>query len=229
MRQLGIAFSQYAQDNDETHPFACPAKGKGGKGGGWWGEGWAYAIQPYAKTYKIYVCPSDGEDSVVYAGWPAPVASMSYAPNAYIRDRQTGHYGAVPLGGDWMFDAGGGIKPPFRLIGLSDIPRQTETILLAERHNSDLKARGKDGQGVLGYPPFVGTDELDAFFGLGESPDGTATAAWPAGKEGTVTARHNGLSNICFVDGHVKAIEPGQTNPDPVKQPERNMWDASRK
>lgn len=230
LKQLGLSFAQYAQDYDELHPFAMPRKGVGGPVGGWWGEGWAYAIQPYAKTYKIFVCPSDEEGAVWYGGWPAPVASMSYAPNASIRNRDTGEHGAIPMGGEWTFDdATGAIRPPFRTIGLPDIALPAQTILLAERHNADVKAHGRFGHGVLGYPPFVCTDELDAFFEPGECPDGTQAAPWPKGITGTMTARHNGFGNVCFVDGHVKAVKPEQTNPDPVTQPERNMWNGARR
>lgn len=230
MRQLGFAFSSYAQDYDELHPFAMPAKGVGGPVGGWWGEGWAYTIQPYAKTYRIFVCPSDEEGAVLYGGWPAPVASMSYAPNASIRGRNTGQFGAIPMGGEWTFAADGSIKSPYRTIGIADIPRPAQTILLAERHNADLKKHGKPGHGVLGYPPFVCTDELDAFFEPGECPNGTLTGGeWPKGIAGTVTVPHSAMTNVCFVDGHVKSVKPEQTNPDPVNQPDRNMWNAARK
>ncbi len=44
-----------------------------------------------------------------------------------------------------------------------------------------------------------------------------------------MTAKHIGMANVCFVDGHVKSVRPEQTNPDPANQPGRNMWDASRK
>ncbi|MBC7807748.1 MAG: DUF1559 domain-containing protein [Akkermansiaceae bacterium] len=229
IKQLGLAFAQYAQDYDDMHPVACPSKGFGGIVGGWWGEGWAYAIQPYTKTYKIYICPTDGEDAVLYEGWPAPVASMSYAANAYCKNVENGRYGAIPIGGEWMFDENGGIKEPYRNIGTMDISRPAETVLFGERHNADLRSHGKDGQGVLGYPPFTGVDSMDAWFGPSQIPVGTATAAWPRGKHGTMTAKHSGMSNIAFVDGHVKSVKPEQTNPDPVAFPERNMWDASRK
>jgi len=227
LRQLGAAFTEYAQDYDDLYPVACPSK----KVGGWWGEGWAYALQPYSRTYKIYVCPTDGEDAVRYGGWPAPVASMSYAPNANIQGADTGHYGAVGIGGDLTFDTqGNNIGGHYPIVALSDIRLTTETILLGERHNADLKARGKDGQGVLGYPPFTGVDTMDAWFEPGEIPDGSAVGKpWPKGITGTVTAKHHDMANFCFVDGHVKSIRPEQTNPDPVHQPERNMWDASRR
>ncbi|MBC7809407.1 MAG: hypothetical protein H7145_25005 [Akkermansiaceae bacterium] len=37
------------------------------------------------------------------------------------------------------------------------------------------------------------------------------------------------MTNFAFVDGHVKAMKPEATNPDPDGQPDKNMWDASRK
>jgi prepilin-type processing-associated H-X9-DG protein len=67
-------------------------------------------------------------------------------------------------------------------------------------------------------------------------PDSTrAAAAYPSGQNGSVSAHHGGgkLANFAFTDGHVKAMSPIQTNPQPPKydslgEPSGNMWDAIR-
>jgi len=65
-KQLGLAFLQYAQDNDEAVP-ADPDN---------WGTpmgiGWGQAIYPYAKSTAIYRCPDDS----------TPTPNISYSYNA---------------------------------------------------------------------------------------------------------------------------------------------------
>ena len=74
LRQLGLAFQEYAQDNDEMLPGAID----GGNGGAGIAGGWIYltdfnspsmdgvfvprqgAVYPYVNSAKIYVCPTDG-------------------------------------------------------------------------------------------------------------------------------------------------------------------------
>ena len=48
MRQLGLAFTQYTQDNDETFMQSD-----------YYGQGWAGPTYPYAKSGGLYVCPDD--------------------------------------------------------------------------------------------------------------------------------------------------------------------------
>lgn len=75
LRQLGLAFQQYAQDNDELMPGATDG-GNGGAGvrGGWmffysWGAGVNTddfdpaqgSVFPYIKNTAIFICPSDSE------------------------------------------------------------------------------------------------------------------------------------------------------------------------
>ena len=61
-------------------------------------------------------------------------------------------------------------------------------------------------------------------------PDGTrsATIAYPNGPNGAVSAKHVDLANFLFCDGHVKAMKPSATNPDPINRPQDNLWEAKR-
>src|SRR5579862_7576250 len=49
MKQLGLGFIQYVQDNDETMPVPADA----------YGEGWAGHIYPYIKSTGVFGCPDD--------------------------------------------------------------------------------------------------------------------------------------------------------------------------
>ncbi len=71
-KQLGLAFLQYVQDYDETHPQAAPNNGTvwmwqysattpaNWRAGdvGLRSQFWGNSIQPYIKNYQLYGCPS---------------------------------------------------------------------------------------------------------------------------------------------------------------------------
>ena len=49
-----------------------------------------------------------------------------------------------------------------------------------------------------------------------------------AGPAGGVSAMPNKKSNFAFTDGHVKSMDAIATDPDEIKQPDKNLWDAKR-
>lgn len=228
MKQITLGIIQYSQDYDETNVMACPTPPQS-----WWDAGWVFSIQPYIKNVDVFRCPSDGERRTEY--WQPE--AMSYAPNAYVDGFWEGKYGAIGVGGDWTVRADGTLNGLGRIVTVADINRPAETILLGERHNGDMIKHHPfggmpKGHGIQGFPPFVGVDWMDGWFGPGAVPDGasyTAGKDWPKGPEGTVTVAHTGMSNFAFADGHVKSMKPVATNPDKWGKPDKNMWDASRK
>ncbi len=50
-KQLGLAFTQYEQDYDETFEVGSPGNGPGG--------GWAEPIFPYVQSTAVFACPDD--------------------------------------------------------------------------------------------------------------------------------------------------------------------------
>ena len=65
-KQLGLAFMQYAQDNDETFPSDSDH----------YGQGWAGKMYPYVKSTGVYGCPDDPTQPT------AGASKLSYALNA---------------------------------------------------------------------------------------------------------------------------------------------------
>ncbi len=74
LKQLGLAFTQYTQDYDETVPAAACCTAGGGQAGGWVYYGTFQAnvspntydvtrgsVYPYIKSRGVYVCPDDAE------------------------------------------------------------------------------------------------------------------------------------------------------------------------
>ncbi|MEO7714805.1 MAG: DUF1559 domain-containing protein [Capsulimonas sp.] len=65
MKQLGLGFMQYIQDNDELWPGAASGGGPLSQGG------WGSQIYPYVKSTSLYKCP---DESGIVAGVPYTVA-----------------------------------------------------------------------------------------------------------------------------------------------------------
>ena len=59
MKQLGLGFLQYVQDNDETWPYNNLTLSNGVITSSCAAAGWASHIYPYVKSTQIYKCPDD--------------------------------------------------------------------------------------------------------------------------------------------------------------------------
>ncbi|MEO7716962.1 MAG: DUF1559 domain-containing protein [Capsulimonas sp.] len=233
MKQIGLGVMQYVQDYDEAFPFAIDDTN-----GNQWNSGlvnhWQGAIVPYIKANGVFACPDDpGAGQVVSPspGWSIGIAS-SYGANATVgytlengwQSALQGVFGIT----SWNYANG-------RTPTLARMNRPADTIMIAEQYNSDLlKITGNTignttafgGNGVFVADWYNGTP------GQSSNP----TAAYPKGTNESNSTHHvgNTISNYLFVDGHVKAMRPIQTNPQPPTGWDSNghalsnMWDATR-
>ena len=78
MKQLGLAFIQYENDNDESFLIGTNAGRT---------QGWAYPIYPYVKSTGVYTCPDDS-----FAPANKTTTACSYFTNVYL----TGYNGGTP-------------------------------------------------------------------------------------------------------------------------------------
>jgi len=221
LKQLGLAVTQYVQDSDEKYPVGCDQN---------WQTNWATTAYPYVKSFGVFFCPDDSDnkmgpdpnDGGIYG------VGLSYAANGMLRyDNAWNVDGVSGMAQDWMTSGGGRVTQ-----SLNAVQFPSDTILVAEKHNSDVKAAngGKGGVSSSHGPGdvFSNVNWWDAW-GAGEIPDGTkAQAPYPNGPNGAVSIHSNGRSNFLFTDGHVKSMMPYLTNPDPKNQPHNNLWDATR-
>lgn len=69
MKQMGLAFLQYEQDNDESFPAGTRTTRD---------RGWAFAIYPYVNNRGVYTCPNDTFEAV------SPSTTCSYFTNIYL-------------------------------------------------------------------------------------------------------------------------------------------------
>jgi prepilin-type processing-associated H-X9-DG protein len=137
--------------------------------------------------------------------------------------------GLMGMAQKWMSDGGGKITQ-----SLGGVNKPAETIMLAERlHVWTNQATFPGNLLIWGPGCFVsGVNWWDSFGSPSLIPDGTraqpADPNDPTGPNGSILPRHSGKANFAFADGHVKALDPKATNPDPVNRPQDNMWDATR-
>ena len=110
-KQIGLGLMMYTQDYDETYPTAYQYKNNtattnGGSAGGY--IHYSAMVQPYIKSDKVWVCPSDknggvGPDNPPCLPWTdvnapgceAQVPRLSYIPNSAVLPRKRGSTGQL--------------------------------------------------------------------------------------------------------------------------------------
>ncbi len=200
MKQLGLAFMQYAQDYDERMPVGHPGTVGGVEYFG--GNGWSGGIFPYTKSVQLYSCPSDASNNT------ARPVKASYAFNLALPRSYGGYPG---------------------MSGLASMNAVSRTILLSEVLNGSFNpatdapfggnAYSPAGDGLPGYhfQP-VGYQYATGYLKNSPNPPGSgAYSTWPNG-------RHLDGSNYAFADGHAKWLKPnavsaGLAAPNPTAAP----------
>ena len=224
-KQMGLGVLQYVQDYDEMFPKA-QSKDQYNNG---WANSWAIVTQPYVKSYAVFRCPSDPDTELVNSTWNWAGVGISYTVNmdsnyvgsTWIRYGPFGMGSGAP-GDFWVYDS----------LSLADINRAADSIMIAERHNGDLRTLNAPCNCTNYHSGFNRLSWAPALSGASAKiPNGTlpTTAAYPNGPNGAVSGRHGEMANFIFTDGHVKAMKPAATNPDPVNRPLDNLWDATRR
>jgi prepilin-type N-terminal cleavage/methylation domain-containing protein/prepilin-type processing-associated H-X9-DG protein len=240
-KQIGLAVIQYVQDSDESYPQGCTTE--------WW-YGWQTQVAPYAKSVAIFRCPDDASSINPPASDAWEGYNTSYAANGIlVQNAKTGWNvvgsGVMGMGQNWIKNY---IRSDAQIINPSG------SIMVAERHSDDVQ-KYEAGTGSAAPSTYAGNVSWygpGSFFSLvnwwdgnapGEIPQGGLTpnpngTYNPADANGGVSASHTSgtLANFLFVDGHVKAMKPTATNPDPNGNPdlngdgesEDNLWDAVR-
>ena len=240
LKQLGLAFTQYTQDNDERLPMGQSA----GRLNYGYGDGWAGRVYPFVKSAGVFACPDDTAAPVQNSG--VRLSPVSYAYNANLAgsdlpDNQPASLGYIGIKGY-----------------LAQMNAPAKTVMLAEVTAAGYPAGLSDGQAVAdlstpneagdagagvpgcadGSPAVFGT-----FAGTGPAAAGSAPCSLPlatgflgvngprAGNYDTrmgayylsPTGRHTDGSNFLLCDGHVKWLRGSQvstgdihtTNPNP--------------
>jgi len=216
-KQMSLAVLQYIQDYDENYPMGVQND---------WNNSWPVLVQPYVKSIQVFRCPDDGNNTqpAWTDGWAG--VPISYACNGDIAWNGTTNVtiGVMSMAQPWLGSS--------QVQSLATVGRPAETIMITEKFNADVLASGGWGNLSSFAPGCIIVGDSVTWEGLATQrlPDGTksATAAYPFGRDGSVSAKHMQMANFALCDGHSKAYHPYATNPDPVNLPKNNMWDATR-
>lgn len=219
LKQLGLGIIMYASDYDDVPSNAIGSRAEWG--GARWCNTWALDTLPYLKTFGILRSPLDSRKEAS-ADWTG--IGMSFAANASVR-WNNGLELIGPMGytndNDWWW-----APSP----AMTNTSNPADTVLLGERHNDKVYATTGAGNQTVWSSPFAKVDWLDGWLGPAMTPDGTRdpNLAWPKGRDGAVTVKHQNKSAFVFVDGHAKSMAPVATNPNEAGEPAKDMWNAKR-
>jgi len=201
-KQLGLAFIQYVQDNDEKYPFGVhPAPVQSVP------AGWAGQIYPYIKSTALYKCADD----------PTPVDSRkpNQLPISYAYNCNVG-YSPLPKG------HAGKPRSPFNPTPLSAMTAPASTVLLCEVEGVTCNmenSKEASSPAVLGGKTValsnVEGNESGMRYATGilrEDPASEAMVGTAAGNATAETGVHADGSNILLCDGHAKWLRPSSVS-----------------
>ena len=227
LKQIGVGILQYASEADGTYPNGTSSD---------WAGNWATTLQPYLSSPNVFYCPDD-LDHVMGNPSFSPTDTqynwmfgngISYAGNSVIKYRNGPRFYGNYLAGVFGYPQGWVVH---NTCTLAEVTQPAATIIVAEKHNTEVKAFNGGLGGVSSkWGPsdlFMNLDINSSSFGPQLAPDSSRpAAAYPKGPNGAVSSIHAGLSNFLFADGHVKSMLPSATNP--TGSDKTNMWIASR-
>jgi len=256
-KQLTLAVLMYNNDSDGEFPLAF-------QGTNWTGNDlWAQRVQPYTKSIGVFGATADGLSGAVSTDGSWAGVGISFAANSYYGgwccspNWASGFQLRGPMGvGDQAGDEGNGWLYGSEL-NESAITQASGTILVAEKHGSDIAAWNTANGAANGCGTYNCTGNWSAFamgaliggnpidvtngvkgWGPMAIPNGQATywqsqpngtkLMYEYGVNGAVSATYSGQSTFSFTDGHAKSMIPSTTDPDPVNQPSLNLWDGLR-
>ncbi|MBV9850652.1 MAG: DUF1559 domain-containing protein [Armatimonadetes bacterium] len=189
-KQLGLAFFQYAQDNDQyLPPGLTPAGSRSPSGIGWAGQ-----VYPYVKQTLLFQCPDEDTDDNPWN--KPPHCHVSYGYNVNLAGGREGNYSGSPAHTVLLFEVSDDTAN-MTLPGEGALTGAT--VFSAAGDGTDGSLRSAPGRisGQARYATGV----------LGGRPSAASSSQF-AGSVG----RHQGSANYVFADGHVKFLKPDQVS-----------------
>ena len=220
LRQLGLAFAQYTEDNDDTVPSGVINAG----------YAWGAQIYPYVVNVGIYHCPDDPTTPKTNTvnGVSYTLQPVSYAYNGSVASLYAGGYGLTGLTSQ--------MTAPASTVLLYEVGAAANPGSSLQNYNvADITDPGEPGGYInsLGYgiysPSGAGFNastnnaivQIQVATGYAGGPDRAPffNPTYSSGPYG----RHNGGANYLAFDGHVKWLMGGAVSTgwylDPLQGP----------
>ena len=220
-KQTTLANLMYASDNDDDFSWAQP--------GGWqWAQDWLINVQPYIKSFQLFLSPMDSNTRPEWSGPP-----YSYPGNGVVcwdwKDTPGGwkFIGVLNPRQSWWFNYD-------TTVSTTSVPLPADTIILSERYYAYDTSTNPwtpttiTGAWDLNWITFLGWyDDLP-----GQGPGNM----WgkPSNSPGMVSNVYANMAVFSFTDGHTKAMNQIQTifsggyNNGNCDTGFFKMWDATR-
>jgi len=210
-KQIGLAFMQYVQDNDEDYPAgninfqniapntSAPAAAAGAAANQW-GAGWSTSIFPYVKSNGLMKCADDSTS--VQSNNVGTYSPVSYFLNSNIAAGGTG-------GSNAQFTA---VASTVVLGECTGVQSLLGTVP-AGAAITDAVGDGYDA--IYDNGGIGGTDANAPKYATGRLGSGVAgTPQQVAQGTGAAAAQHAGNgANYLLADGHAKFLKPTQVSP----------------
>ena len=199
LKQIGLAVIMYTQDYDEAYPVS--SMGYHVTGTTSWTR-WYHVLQPYAKSYQVWVCPTSGAVSHWTSGGLAGM-QFSYGINncgASLTDGGKPGYGFGNTFGQCTVSGNGPTK-------MMDIDSPSETIFAG-----DAASNGRSNGLLIGYSS---SSYVPVLHGGQVGPFNTATTQ--------PVDMSQGGGNYLFADGHVKFIQAQKLLTSTARRPYFNV------
>ncbi|WP_354673139.1 DUF1559 domain-containing protein [Capsulimonas corticalis] len=198
LRQLGLGFTQYEQDNDELTPVGDP-----------YGQGWGGRIYPYIKSAGVYGCPDDPSSPI------AGTSKISYAMNTNLifgTDNVGDVMTAIFFNGAATYPAIASWGSPSNTVLLFEIQGNTNAVVGGvPQYGVDLttteEVRTGNGTGSISGDLFDGptTNNGVAQYATGDIGGYALNRHY---SPPMLKGRHTDGSNYLAADGHVKWLRP---------------------
>jgi prepilin-type N-terminal cleavage/methylation domain-containing protein/prepilin-type processing-associated H-X9-DG protein len=187
-KQLGLAFLQYSQDNDEQWPTGYSALG----------EGWGGAIYPYVKATGAYACPDD--ETSTGSGYYV----ISYAGNLNLLRNDGGSVTSPKT--SWHNIAK--MASPANTVLLDEVTGiSTEINEPEEGGNAAWCHSSVNNEESGNYYSYTNQNGGDLATGCLGGGNITCTATNLPNNIQHTTGVHNDGSNFLLADGHVKWLK----------------------